>query len=55
MRQYDSLLILTDEERDQLERWARSRSLPSATVFTRHWDNFLDCRPPSQNAASASR
>jgi transposase len=33
MRQYDSLLILTDEERDQLERWARSRSLASATVF----------------------
>src|ERR1700693_2316388 len=33
MRQYDSLLILTFEERDELERWARSRSLPSATVF----------------------
>jgi transposase len=33
MRQYDSLLILTDEERGELERWARSRSLPAAAVF----------------------
>lgn len=33
MRQYDGLLILTDEERSELERWARSRSLPAAAVF----------------------
>jgi transposase len=41
MRQYGSLLILTHEERDQLERWARSRSLPSAIVFRARLILFL--------------
>jgi hypothetical protein len=33
MAQYGSLLILSNEEREELMRWAQSRTLPSGDVF----------------------
>ncbi len=33
MAQYGSLLILSNDEREELARWAQSRSLPAGDVF----------------------
>ena len=33
MAQYGSLLILSNDEREELGRWAQSRTLPSGDVF----------------------
>jgi Homeodomain-like domain len=33
MAQYGGLLILSDDERDELTRWAQSRTLPAGDVF----------------------
>jgi hypothetical protein len=33
MAQYGNLLILSQDEREELTRWAQSRSLPAGDVF----------------------
>ena len=33
MAQYSSLLILSNDEREELTRWAQSRTLPAGDVF----------------------
>jgi len=33
MAQYGSLLILSNDEREELTRWAQSRTLPASDVF----------------------
>jgi hypothetical protein len=33
MAQYGNLLILSNDEREELTRWAQSRTLPSGDVF----------------------